>query len=180
MGLFNRSKRATVNSDISGEGDSGTTDKKKKLKTRRKSFFQFISPSDVTTESLQVWAGLPQKIRQDPSMVSFQMEHDRLHGKSSSFRRWYRILTEFFTEEGLVDIEVKNETALDSALPGDDKDDNREEFIQHRNNQDGEEEEGEDAEEDRNEFIMFNMPAEKPLPVDNENEIRSVTVLVNG
>lgn len=79
-----------------------------------------------------------------------------------------------------MDIEVKNETALDSALPGDDKDDNREEFIQHRNNQDGEEEEGEDAEEDRNEFIMFNMPAEKPLPVDNENEIRSVTVLVNG
>lgn len=83
MGLFNRSKRATVQNDVSEEGISvkETSDKKKKLKTRRKSFFQFISPSDVTTESLQVWAGLPQNIRQDPSMASFQMELDRLHGK---------------------------------------------------------------------------------------------------
>lgn len=88
MGLFNRFKRSgheESSTDANGEGISsaGHMDKKTKLKTRRKSFFQFIKPSDVTTESLQVWAGLPQKIRQDPSMVSFQMEHDRLHGKKA-------------------------------------------------------------------------------------------------
>lgn len=83
MGLFNRFKRSHGGQD-QGEGsspDGQAADKKKKLKPRRKSFFQFISPSDVTIQSLEVWAGLPQKIRQDPSMASFQMEHDRLHGE---------------------------------------------------------------------------------------------------
>ncbi|XP_037033883.1 P protein-like [Bradysia coprophila] len=39
-----------------------------------------ITPKDVTEQSLQVWLGLPSKIRRDPSLVSFQMEHERLHG----------------------------------------------------------------------------------------------------
>lgn len=39
-----------------------------------------ITPEDVTQESLQIWLGLPSKIRRDPSLVSFQMEHERLHG----------------------------------------------------------------------------------------------------
>lgn len=94
MGLFNRFKRSDGGegggdgSGPSAEGHSGSNaedqdaeKKKKKLQSRRKSWFQFISPSDVTTESLQVWAGLPQKIRQDPSMASFQLECDRLHGE---------------------------------------------------------------------------------------------------
>lgn len=41
-----------------------------------------ITPDDVTEQSLQVWLGLPSKIRRDPSLVSFQMEHERLHGDS--------------------------------------------------------------------------------------------------
>lgn len=51
-----------------------------KTTLRRKSLFSLISPSDVTEGSLQVWRGLPKKIRHDPSLASFQMEHDRLHG----------------------------------------------------------------------------------------------------
>lgn len=86
MGLFNRFKRSQAEpSEVDNNCDENDHDheekKKQKLKKRRKSFFQFISPSEVTTESLQVWAGLPQKIRQDPSMASFQLECDRLHGK---------------------------------------------------------------------------------------------------
>lgn len=40
-----------------------------------------ISNSDVTEESLQTWLALPSKIRHDPSLASFQLEHERLHGK---------------------------------------------------------------------------------------------------
>lgn len=93
MGLFNRFKRSADGGSNTAAGcsivgqptaEDQEAEKKNKVKSRRKSFFQFISPSDVTTESLQVWAGLPQKIRQDPSMASFQLECDRLHGKSWS------------------------------------------------------------------------------------------------
>lgn len=59
----------------------GTTNPKKK--NRRKSFFFFVSPSDVTEESLEVWRHLPSKIRQDPSMVSFQLQQEKLHGKNT-------------------------------------------------------------------------------------------------
>ncbi|XP_055638999.1 P protein-like isoform X2 [Toxorhynchites rutilus septentrionalis] len=43
----------------------------------------FPQPSEVTEASLELWRSLPTKIRQDPSMVSFQqveLEHARLHG----------------------------------------------------------------------------------------------------
>lgn len=43
-----------------------------------------ITPEDVTEQSLQIWLALPSKIRRDPSLVSFQMEHDRLHGNLKS------------------------------------------------------------------------------------------------
>lgn len=43
-----------------------------------------ITPNEVTELSLQVWLNLPSKIRRDPSLVSFQMEHERLHGNVES------------------------------------------------------------------------------------------------
>lgn len=51
-------------------------------KSRRKSLFSLISPSDVTEDSLDVWRHLPSKIRHDPSMVSFQLEEEKLHCKN--------------------------------------------------------------------------------------------------
>lgn len=48
---------------------------------RRKSLFTLISPSDVTEVSLEVWRHLPSKIRHDPSMVSFQLQEEKLHCK---------------------------------------------------------------------------------------------------
>lgn len=61
-----------------------TSDAKKaaaKQSKRRKSIFSIISQREVTEESLKIWLGLPLKIRQDPSLASFQLEHDRLHGE---------------------------------------------------------------------------------------------------
>ncbi|CAG9798698.1 unnamed protein product [Chironomus riparius] len=57
--------------------------KKKKKAPHRPSIvsnYSFVSLSEVTEGSLQVWRTLPEKIRQDPSLASFRQEHERLHG----------------------------------------------------------------------------------------------------
>lgn len=43
--------------------------------------YSFVSLSEVTEGSLQVWRTLPEKIRQDPSLATFRQEHERLHGE---------------------------------------------------------------------------------------------------
>lgn len=60
---------------------ANTKAKDRTRRRRRSSFFGFISPSDVTEENLEVWRHLPTKIRQDPSMVSFQVQQEKLHGE---------------------------------------------------------------------------------------------------
>lgn len=65
------------------------SDEKKKAQLKKKSpqrpsivsNYSFVSLSEVTEGSLQVWRTLPEKIRQDPSLASFRQEHERLHGK---------------------------------------------------------------------------------------------------
>lgn len=63
------------------------SDEKKKTKKKAPqrpsivSNYSFVSLSEVTEGSLQVWRTLPEKIRQDPSLASFRQEHERLHGK---------------------------------------------------------------------------------------------------
>lgn len=52
---------------------------------RRKDEITPIDKEDVTEQSLQVWLGLPSTIRRDPSLVSFQMEHERLHGDTQYY-----------------------------------------------------------------------------------------------
>uniref|UniRef100_A0A1A9UPK0 Uncharacterized protein n=1 Tax=Glossina austeni TaxID=7395 RepID=A0A1A9UPK0_GLOAU len=39
-----------------------------------------FNSSAVTQGALQVWRGLPERIRQDPSLASFRQEHERVHG----------------------------------------------------------------------------------------------------
>lgn len=65
----------------------GLRDKLKKTgdQRRRKSLLENISPNEVTANSLQIWRGLPEQIRQDPSWASFRMEDTRLHGKYCVF-----------------------------------------------------------------------------------------------
>lgn len=63
------------------------SDEKKKTKKKAPqrpsivSNYSFVSLSEVTEGSLQVWRTLPEKIRQDPSLASFRQEHERLHGE---------------------------------------------------------------------------------------------------
>lgn len=57
---------------------------KPKKKGKRKRTVSVVPISEVTEASLELWRALPPKIRQDPSMVSFQqveLEHARLHGE---------------------------------------------------------------------------------------------------
>ncbi|CRL00829.1 CLUMA_CG014080, isoform A [Clunio marinus] len=58
--------------------------KKSRLKKNRPSIvsnYSFVSLSEVTQGSLEVWRQLPEKIRQDPSLASFRQEHERLHDR---------------------------------------------------------------------------------------------------
>lgn len=175
MGLFNRFKRSADGGSNTAAGSSiqgpptaedQEAEKKNKVKSRRKSFFQFISPSDVTTESLQVWAGLPQKIRLDPSMASFQLECDRLHGKRLCDDGGIARLINSISDEGL-DIEVNNEeTVLDSTL-----DTSNAEQLE---NNGAEDHDNEEEEADRSEFITIKMTSPSSSPEtseENENEI---------
>lgn len=44
-------------------------------------FFCILSISEVTQGSVEVWATLPDGIRQDPLLAIFRQEHERIHGK---------------------------------------------------------------------------------------------------
>uniref|UniRef100_A0A1I8P8M4 Citrate transporter-like domain-containing protein n=1 Tax=Stomoxys calcitrans TaxID=35570 RepID=A0A1I8P8M4_STOCA len=52
------------------------------MQRRRSSQNIVVPPGQVNEQSLQVWRALPPQIRHDPSMVSFQMENERLRGTS--------------------------------------------------------------------------------------------------
>jgi hypothetical protein len=44
--------------------------------------FSVLSASDITDESLEVWKGLPEEIKQDPSLASFKRKNETLFGKT--------------------------------------------------------------------------------------------------
>lgn len=46
------------------------------------STYSILPISEVTQGAVEVWATLPDEIRQDPSLASFRQEHERIHGKS--------------------------------------------------------------------------------------------------
>lgn len=50
-------------------------------KDLHKSVYSLVSLSEVTEGALEIWRGLPEIIRQDPSLASFRQEHERLHGE---------------------------------------------------------------------------------------------------
>lgn len=47
---------------------------------RKRSIISLVPLSEVTEASLKVWRQLPGSIRHDPSMISFQQEHERWKG----------------------------------------------------------------------------------------------------
>lgn len=52
---------------------------------RKSSLLALVSPDDVTEGTLEVWRTLPSKIRQDPSLLPFQVENERVNG---AYVRW--------------------------------------------------------------------------------------------
>lgn len=44
------------------------------------STYSIIPTSEVTQGAVEVWATLPDEIRQDPALASFRQEHERIHG----------------------------------------------------------------------------------------------------
>lgn len=67
----------------------GKTSLLEKMKFRDKdlykSVYSLVSVSEVTEGALDVWRGLPEIIRQDPSLASFRQEHERLRGELNIF-----------------------------------------------------------------------------------------------
>ncbi|EDW88426.1 P protein [Drosophila yakuba] len=60
-----------------------------------------VAAVQVTEQSLQVWRALPAEIRHDPSMASFQMENERIHGSSAGG-------SDDEDEEGYEEVDMKN------------------------------------------------------------------------
>lgn len=58
------------------------------------STYSIVPISEVTQGAVEVWATLPDEIRQDPSLASFRQEHERIHGKL--FTRSTRIIPILF------------------------------------------------------------------------------------
>ncbi|ALC40049.1 hoe1 [Drosophila busckii] len=86
---------------------------------------------EVTEGALQVWRTLPERIRQDPSLASFQQEHERLHGDveplptedaiAEQERNGHKESARIFTQIG---INVTNETGQVHVLDGRDLENN--------------------------------------------------------
>lgn len=76
MGLFKRlgfSRNSTNISEATTQNDCQPP--------RKRSVISLVPLSEVTEASLKVFRQLPAGIRHDPSMISFQQEHERWKGK---------------------------------------------------------------------------------------------------
>ncbi|XP_062548616.1 P protein-like isoform X2 [Armigeres subalbatus] len=108
-----------ISTSSSGE-PSGVADpeKKQKKKSKRKRHVSVVPISEVTEASLELWRTLPTKIRQDPSMVSFQqveLEHSRLHGDDH--------------EDSFPEIQPMDDDEVEEEADEEDDEDNGNEFI---------------------------------------------------
>lgn len=91
--LLNKSKRAAIakksrsdkkskkqkysnNNSNNNNNSSGQTGLRSNAST-----YSILPISEVTQGAVEVWATLPDEIRQDPSLASFRQEHERIHGE---------------------------------------------------------------------------------------------------
>lgn len=75
MGLFTRSKDEPTPSSSSLAQEDATA-------SRKKTIFDFLNPNryKLNEASLQVFRSLPPAIRQDPSMINFQLQASKWNG----------------------------------------------------------------------------------------------------
>lgn len=75
-------KSAQNNKNDNGRGKRKISDNKGRFVLRsNESTYSIVPISDVTQGAIEVWANLPDEIRQDPSLASFRQEHERIHGE---------------------------------------------------------------------------------------------------
>lgn len=55
--------------------------KNSKSRLPTNSSYSILPTSEVTQGAIEVWATLPDEIRQDPSLAPFRQEHERIHGE---------------------------------------------------------------------------------------------------
>lgn len=77
MGLFKRLGLSGRQAALSQVDDEPTQENPQ----RKKSSIVLVPLSEVTEASLKVFRQLPGTIRHDPSMISFQQEHERWKGE---------------------------------------------------------------------------------------------------
>lgn len=90
--LLKKSKQALIksarklkknkNSNNNNDNDNNNSNKRENPGLRSNASTYSILPiSEVTPQAVEIWAALPDEIRQDPSLASFRQEHERIHGK---------------------------------------------------------------------------------------------------
>lgn len=80
MGLFKKLGRRPSAAPPNQENENEPSTSFELHSPRKPSSVSLVPLSDVTEASLKVWRQLPNAIRHDPSMISFQQEHDRWKG----------------------------------------------------------------------------------------------------
>lgn len=78
----NRKDKKNKNSNNNNNNDNKNSNNNQNPGLRSNASTYSILPiSEVTQGAVEVWATLPDEIRQDPSLASFRQEHERIHGK---------------------------------------------------------------------------------------------------
>lgn len=76
-----KNKNSNNNNNNNNDVNSNFTQKEKPGLRSNASTYSILPISEVTEAAVEVWAALPEEIRQDPSFKSFRQEHERIHGK---------------------------------------------------------------------------------------------------
>lgn len=85
MGLIKRlTGRASFSGDVPEEADNPPENPRTTQRTR--SIVESVPLSEISEASLRVFRQLPTTIRHDPSMISFQQEHEKWKGELIIFR----------------------------------------------------------------------------------------------
>lgn len=75
-------KNNTNASNNSYSYDNNNSNKNRSGFLSNSSTYSILPISEVTQGAVEVWATLPDEIREDPSLASFRREHERIHGKN--------------------------------------------------------------------------------------------------
>lgn len=77
----NKKNKQYVNNNNDNNNSGGSNKKQNSGLLSNSSTYSILPISEVTQGAVEVWANLPDEIRQDPSLASFRAEHERIHGK---------------------------------------------------------------------------------------------------